>query len=246
MEILRAGYDDASGTGPAVGLIVLESDEVLERELAAWLPPAFRRFHARIANATDVTADTLRAMERELPAAAALLPASVAFDVVAYGCTSASAVIGEARVAELVGSVVPNAAVTNPLSAAKARLADLGASRVALLTPYSRAVSRAVLEHLESAGLEVVRAATFDERDDSRVARIAERSTLEAMVRLAAGGGVDAVFGSCTNLRALNVLDEAARRAGVPALTSNSALAWHIERLAASRAVAAGAGAPAA
>ena len=76
-----------------------------------------------------------------------------------------------------------------------------------------------------------MRAASFDESDDSRVARISERSTLEAMVDLAAGGGVDAVFGSCTNLRALNVLDEARRRAGVPVLTSNSALAWHVERL---------------
>ena len=232
MRTLRADHDDASGAGPAVGLIVLRTDEVLERELAAWLPSRFERFHARIPNAIEVTADTLRAMERELPAAAALLPTNVAFDVVAYGCTSASTVIGEARVAELVGGVVPGAAVTNPLSAAKARFADLGASRIALLTPYSRELSRAILEHFEGAGFEIVRAASFDESDDSRVARISERSTLEAVVELASGGGVDAVFGSCTNLRALNVLAEAERRAGVPVLTSNSALAWHVERLA--------------
>ena len=243
MDTLRADYDAASGDRPAVGLIVLQSDEVLERELAARLPPGIERFHARIPNATDVTAETLRAMERELPAAAALLPAGVAYDVVAYGCTSASTVIGEARVAELVGTVVPNAAVTNPLTAVKARLRNLGASRIALLTPYSLDLSRAILEHLEGAGLEVVRAASFDERDDSRVARIAERSTLRAMVDLAAGGDVDAVFGSCTNLRSLNVLAEVERRTGVAALTSNSALAWHIERLVSERAVGAGASA---
>ena len=232
MDTIDADYDDASGTGPAVGLIVLRSDEVLERELAGWLPAHLRRLHARIPNGTDVTADALMAMERDLPAAAALLPPGIDFDVVAYGCTSASTLIGEARVAELVGSVVPGAAVTNPLSAAKARLTDLGARRIALLTPYTREISAAIVEHLEGAGFEVVRAASFDERDDSRVARIAERSTLEALVGLAAGGGVDAVFGSCTNLRALGILDEAERRAGVPVLTSNSALAWHVARLA--------------
>ena len=189
MDTLRADYDAASGGRPAVGLIVLQSDEVLERELAARLPPGIERFHASIPNATDVTAETLRAMERELPAAAALLPAGVAYDVVAYGCTSASTVIGEARVAELVGTVVPNAAVTNPLTAVKARVRNRGASRIALLTPYSLDLSRAILEHLEGAGLEVVRAASFDERDDSRVARIAERSTLRAMVDLGAQMG---------------------------------------------------------
>lgn len=235
MKTLDATYDDASGTAPAVGLIVLQSDEVMEHELAAWLPSRFRRLHTRIPNGTHVSADALVAMERDLPGAARLLPAGIAFDVVAYGCTSASTLIGEARVAELVGVVVPGAAVTNPLSAAKARLASLGLSRIGLLTPYVPEISRALVEHLESAGIEVRHVATFDEQDDARVARISPESVLEALVGLGARDGCDAVFGACTNLRGLGILDEAARRTGKPVFTSNAALAWHIERLVAER-----------
>ena len=231
VERIDCELDEASGTGPAVGLVVLQSDEVLERELRAWLPDAFRLLHSRIANDAHVSADTLRAMERDLPAAARLLPAGVDFDVVAYGCTSASTVIGEARVAELLGEAVPGAVATNPITALRARLADLGVSRIALLTPYSPDVTRAVVELLERGGIEVRRSATFDEPDDRRVARIAERSTLEALVRLGGHDDCDAVFGSCTNLRALGILAEAERRLGKPVLTSNAALAWHVERL---------------
>ena len=231
MRILDADYDPASGDGPAVGLIVLQSDEVMEGELRAWLPSGLRLLHTRIPSGTEVSADALREMERELPGAARLLPAGVRFDVVAYGCTSASTLIGEARVAALVRSVVPGAAVTNPLTAVKARLASLGVTRIALLTPYVPALSRAIVEHLEGAGIEVRQAATFDERDDARVARIAPRATLEALLALGAHDDCDAVFGSCTNLRALGLLEEAERRLGKPVMTSNSALAWHIGRL---------------
>ena len=231
MDILAGDYDDVSGTGPAVGLIVLQSDEVIERELAAWLPPRLRLFHTRIPNGTHVSEDALLEMERDLPGAARLLPAAVRFDVVAYGCTSASTLIGEARVAELIGEVVPGAIVTNPLSAVKARFADLGIRRIGLLAPYAPAISRAVVRQLEATGLEVRHAATFDERDDSRVARLSSAAVLEALVALGERDDCDAVFGSCTNLRGLGLLDEAERRTGKPVLTSNSALAWHVERL---------------
>ncbi len=231
MDIVKCEYDAASGTGPAVGLIVLQTDEVMERELAAWLPPEARLLHTRIPNGARVTTDALLEMERALPAAAALLPAGVRFDVVAYGCTSATTLIGADRVAALVKAVVPGAAVTDPLSAAKAKLESLGIGRIGLLTPYSEDIARAIARSFEADGIEVRHAATFDETDDARVARISERSVLEAMIRLGTRDDCDAVFASCTNLRALSILDEAERRIGKPVLTSNSALAWHIGRL---------------
>ena len=235
MEILPAEHDAASGDGPAVGLVVLQTDEVLERELAAWLPPSFRRFHTRIPSEPRVTADALLGMERALPDAVRLLPAAVRFDVVAYGCTSASALIGEARVAELVRAVVPGAAVTNPLGALGARLADLGARRIALLAPYAPDVSAELVARIEAWGVEVRHAATFDESVDARVARLSRRAVLGGLVALGRRGDCDAVFGACTNLRGLGLLEEAERPVGRPVLTSNSALAWHIERLVAER-----------
>lgn len=232
MNSLDAELDDASGPRATVGLIVLQSDEVIEHELRRWLPDDIRVLHSRIPNSTQVTAETLGAMARVLPEAARLLPCGIHYAAIAYGCTSASTVIGERRVAELVQGVFPGVPVTNPLTALKARLDNLGVSRIGLLTPYSQAVSKALFDHLQADGVEISRAATFDEADDTRVARIGARSVSEALVELGRHVDCDAVFGSCTNLRSQPFLDAVQRQLGKPVLTSNSVLAWHLEQLA--------------
>lgn len=44
---------------PAVGLIVLQTDETMEHELRHWLPPTVRLFHTRIPNSVDISSDSL-------------------------------------------------------------------------------------------------------------------------------------------------------------------------------------------
>ena len=41
---------------------------------------------------------------------------------------------------------------------------------------------------------------------------------------------MDATFASCTNLNSFNVLGKAERALGVPCVSSNSALLWHLLR----------------
>ena len=66
---------------------------------------------------------------------------------------------------------------------------------------------------------------------ERQVARISTDSILDAI--LAVGGrDCQAVFASCTNLRAVSVLAEAERMLGKPVLASNQVLAWHLLRLA--------------
>ena len=231
MRSIAGRYDDAAFDRPAVGLVVLQSDVVIEHELRRWLPASVPLLHSRIPNDTMVSAETLGAMEARLPQAVSLLPAGIDYGVIAYGCTSASTLVGEARVEALVRSVLPGVAVTNPLSAAKAHLAHLGTRRIGLLAPYVPAISQAIVDHLENSGIRVAHAVTFDQPDDARVARLTRASVLEALVTLGRRDDCDAVFGSCTNLRAFDLLEEAERLVGKPVFTSNSALAWHIRTL---------------
>lgn len=231
MRTLTGRYDDDVFEGPAVGLVVLQSDVVIERELRRWLPDDVALLHTRIANDTTVSAQTLTAMEARLPASVALLPDGVRYGVIAYGCTSASTLIGESRVEELIGGVLPGVPVTNPLSALKAWLRDQGLTRIGLLTPYVPAVSQAIVDSLVGDGITVSQVATFDQPDDRRVALLSPASVRDALIELAAHDECDAVFGSCTNLRADGVLDDVRRIGGKPAMTSNAALAWHIRTL---------------
>jgi maleate isomerase len=45
-------------------------------------------------------------------------------------------------------------------------------------------------------------------------------------------GECDAVFASCTNLRTFGVIESAEAALGKPVISSNSAFAWHLHKLA--------------
>jgi maleate isomerase len=150
---------------------------------------------------------------------------------VAYCCTSGTTVIGEKQVEAAVRSVLPGVKVTNPLSAVKANLRHMGARRIALLTPYEPQVSQAMADHLEEEGFEITRFGSFYEREEAKVTRISRASIIDAIDAVGNGDHCDAVFASCTNLRTADLLNDAATRIGKPVISSNSALAWHINLL---------------
>ncbi len=216
---------------PTVGVVVLQTDEVLEDELRYWLHPNTRVLHTRIPNDTTVNADTLGAMENALPASLQLLPRKAPLAAVAYGCTSGTTVIGEARVESLVHECFPGVAVTNPLTALKANLKHLNVKKLALLTPYEPHVSQAIYNHLSEQGYEIVSFGSFNEPLDTNVCRIDEASLKQAIQTLHQQAPCDAVFASCTNLRTMSWLDDFTTDLGTPVLSSNSAMSWHINQL---------------
>ncbi len=226
------GYESDEGYGKAkLGLIVLSTDETLENEARQVLAGRdVGLVHARIRAEADVTPETLTMMAARLPDAAALLPEGL--DTVGYACTSASTVIGTARVAELIGAHHPKAAVSDPISAVMAGLKALNAKRIAYVSPYLPEVTAPMRALLGAQGFEAVSEVSFGEGEDRAVARISESSVLEAMEEAVGAGLCDAVFASCTNLRTFGVLEEAEARLGVPVVTSNQALLWHMLRLA--------------
>jgi len=231
MQKLSYSEEVYSPKGAAIGLILLQTDEVLENEIRSMLPSGSTLFHTRVPSGDEVTAETLARMEAEIPAATRLLPPAGGLGVVAYCCTSGTTVIGEDKVAAAVHSVLPDVKVTNPLSAVKARLRHLGTKRIALLTPYEPQVSEAMADHLAREGFEITRFGSFYEKEEAKVTRISQSSILEAIAAIGTGDHCDAVFASCTNLRTASLLDEAAKRIGKPVISSNSALAWHISTL---------------
>lgn len=220
-----------SAEHPAIGLVVLQSDESMEHELKRWLPEHYRLFHTRIPNDQSIGSSSLQAMKDHLPSTVSLLPSHTRFDVIVYGCTSASTVIGEAAVETAIQSVFPAARVTNPLTAIKAQLEHLQAKRIALLTPYVPDVSAAMVDQLEHAGLVITDSASFHEALDHRVARISQQSLIDAIVQLNQNSDNDAIIASCTNLRTFELLEKTSALCGCPVISSNSAVAWHIQAL---------------
>ena len=220
------------GSRATLGLIVLQSDETIEHDFRRLLPlDGVALYASRVPSAPEVTRETLAQMEAELPATASLLP-PLEFDAVGYGCTSGSSVIGPQRVAELVQQGCGAEHVTNPLSALVAACEALGLSRLAFLSPYVEEVSGTLRSALAERGVESPIFGSFNEAEESRVAKIDEKSLNNAAVELAQAEEAEAVFLSCTNLRTLDVIGEIEAATGKPVLSSNLVLAWHMARLA--------------
>lgn len=212
-----------------LGLLVLQTDETLEYDLRRLLPDeGVGLYTSRVANATHVTSETLAEMENTLPAAAALLPRAINFDVVGYGCTSGSAVIGDARIADLVKSNCAASVVTTPITALLAACRKLNLSRLAFLSPYVEEVSAKLRKVLADAGISSPHFGDFEEMNDSRVARIDAQSVTAAAVELYRRGDADAVFISCTNLQTLDIISTIEEECDCFVLSSNLVLIWHM------------------
>ncbi len=232
---MHFGYDLTTpiGTRATLGLAVLQSDETIEHDMRRMLPvDGVTLYVSRVPSGLEVSGETLATMEEHLPATARLFPRPVAFDAVGYGCTSGTSVIGAARVAELIQSGCDTKAVTEPVSALVAACSTLGVRRLALLSPYVAEVSQTLRDVLAAAGIETPVFGSFDEAEEAKVAQIAPGSIISAASALAAEGGCDAIFMSCTNLRTLDVIGDIERATGLPALSSNLVLGWHMAQLA--------------
>ncbi|NDW52059.1 Asp/Glu racemase [Aliiroseovarius sp. PrR006] len=234
---LEFDTDDGIGTRANLGMIVLETDETLEAEFARMADfEGVARYHSRIPMVSEIRADTLARMLDDMPASATLFPSSLDFDVIGYGCTSASTVIGSDKVAAAIQSVRPGAKVTDPLAALIAASTSLGAKNLGFITPYIPDVSLKMREKLEDAGFHITAGGSFEEGDDRVVARITEDAIHHAAHQVFASAPADtpcdALVISCTNLRCLNIIPRLEAELGIPVLSSNTALVWHMLRLA--------------
>ena len=101
-----------------------------------------------------------------------------------------------------------------------------------MLTPYSDVVNEGIRSYFENGGFEVPVMGSFKEPNDNVVARISPKSIAQASEALAATGGVDAIFVSCTSVRLVEAVAELEKKTGLPVTSSNHAIAWHLLRLA--------------
>jgi len=223
--------DGGFGHRATIGLIVLETDRTIETELRSIDLDGVAFHHSRIPNDATVTRESLCAMEQRLPEAAALLPTGFGFDAIGYGCTSAATLIGESGVARAIRTAHPNVPCTTPISAAVVAFTALRVDRIAVVTPYSTDVTEPIVAHFENHDVTVTSVGSFLEEDDLVVARISETSVADAVRRVAATVDCDAVFVSCTSLRTFGIITSLESGVGIPVVSSNQALAWHLLRL---------------
>lgn len=223
-------YDLQDDSLPRLGLIVLQVDETIEHDFRHLFAPDSAKLHiSRIPSGAELTPDSIARMETALPAAAGLLPRGL--DVVGYACTSGTTLIGAGRVRDLVMGAAQTRAATDPLTAALAQCRVLGLTKIGIVSPYIASVATPIRAAFESAGITVPATLSFGEQVEARVARIAPASIANAARALAQQAELDGIFLSCTNLRTGDILAPLSLELGLPVLSSNQCLAWHMASL---------------
>ncbi|WP_368622864.1 ectoine utilization protein EutA [Paraburkholderia sp. BR13444] len=214
-----------------IGLVILATDHTTEPDFAALVASERIGIYVnRVPYANPVTPDNLRAMQPSLTAGAALILPDETLDVVMYSCTSASVMIGDAQIERAIHAAKPSARVVTPTTAAVAALDTLGARRISVLTPYTAETSGPMAEYFAAQGFAIDRFSCVGLTDDREMARISH-DDIVAFAREATARDSDALFISCTAVRAARIIARIEEATAKPVVSSNLATAWMCLRL---------------
>jgi maleate isomerase len=214
-----------------IGLIILATDHTSEPDFARMVASDdIGIYVARIHYANPTTPENLRAMQPSLTTGAGLILPGEPLDAITYSCTSASVVIGDDEVMAAIRKAKPGVNVVTPTAAAVLGLRAFGVRNISVLTPYTIETSRPMADYFSGLGFGIDRFTCLDLTDDREMARVTT-SEIVAFAKEALDPKSEAMFISCTALRAASVAAEIEQAIGKPVVTSNLATAWQCLRL---------------
>ena len=223
--------DDGPGRH-RIGLIALASDYAVERDFMNMRPgDEVAVFVSRVLNVNPCTVENLRTMGPRLADAASLIIPDGRLDVMVYCCTSGTTAMGYDTVADSIHTVRPGIPVITPITAGLRALRQFNAEQIAVLTPYTDDVNESLVGYIEEHGPRVTAATSFLFADDNDMARIPPEAIISA-AKEADRDDADALFISCTAIRAVDVVDEIERMLNKPVVCANQAFFWEAVRTA--------------
>ncbi len=208
-----------------IGLIIPSSNRMVEQEMTPALPAGAVAHVTRL----RMTGAFERPIDELVPA---LIEATSALDdarcdAIAFHCTAnatSEGAGGEGRLLEAM-RLSSRAAVTTTATAIREALDALSASRIALVTPYSRAVTEHEMQFFTEAGFAVVASTALD-LGGSDAFCSAPPATWEAALLAAQRPDADAYVLSCANIACFAVIDRIERALQRPLVTSNQSVLW--------------------
>ena len=214
-----------------LGLLVPSADLVVEQDFRNTLPPHVGTHVARMFHGRDPVS-SLENLQRILDAAetAAELVSHAGPELIIFCGTSASFMHGKGSDVDLsarISTAAGGLPSTNTTSASVEALEALGIQRLFFFSPYPLPAHRLGVRFFGDSGFEVVDSDTFEclksldipaMRPEDIVSRLGRhRDTL---------GQCDGVFISCTNFRALPVVETLEQELGIPVISANQATIW--------------------
>lgn len=214
-----------------IGVLVPYTNTNLEPDMGLMCPHGMSIHTTRIAGYdSDVVPglDQMKQMGTASVSEALKLLKPIKPDAMLYGCTSATLSLGwtaDLDFASQLGAMAGCPAITTSGAIIEA-LRQLDAKKIMLVTPYDTELTNAGAAFLQSAGFNILSVNHPREDLNSREQGAMKPEQIIALCKSGNHLTVDAIVMTCTDLRALECIDEVEKLTGKRVVTSNQALFW--------------------
>ena len=212
-----------------IGVLIPPGNVAMERELPLHVPPGVVVHFNRLSRpGSGITRESLLAMIDSVDRAAHDVAQSYP-EVILYGCTSGSFLAGPGKEDELGERIQRATGITafTTSTAVIRALEAVNAKRVFMVTPYPDDVNAHEVEFLKYRGITVADWDAFRRPTSEEIRKVSSPQVAALVLKhSAAAKACDAVFISCTNLLAMDQIENLERELGVPVITSNQATLW--------------------
>jgi len=218
-----------------IGLIVPSSNTVCEPEMAALCPDGMETYSTRIL--FEPTIDGLKDMKNHVERASLELSSEGISNIIIFCCTVGSMIGGanyDQEIIQLIEQKAKVPAITTT-TGVRAALNALGVTRVAMATPYTREIDELEQNLIEDMGFEVPRIIGRHEDVDpaefrnEMIGRLPPEEAYELGLEVSSPRD-EAIFISCTNFRAIEIIQRLEEKTGKPVISSNQAAMWYALR----------------
>ena len=216
-----------------LGVIVPSVNTVVEPWFSRMCPPGVTVHAARMFLDSNLTREALVRMDREEGLLGVKQIMSCKPAAVAYCCTASSIVQGleydgrlnhELQHAAGVPAFTATTAIIEALNA-------LGARRIAVCSPYTKAIDDAEHDFFSAAGFEILGSAHLGIADSFKLAD-PTADEIYALWQQSWREGADASLITCLNMNSQDVVARIERESGKPVVTSTQATLWKLLRAA--------------
>ena len=215
-----------SGINSKVGLIALSTDFMIEKDFKKIIENMnIDLFVNRIRSYYPLTKENLIKMGENVTEVSKDILPDEKLDCVVYGCTSGTIASGYDSIKNKINLAKPEAKVVTPSSAAVNALRKMKVKKISIFTPYSEKLNNDVVDYFKKENFIVTSNSYFDILYDNDIAKVDPDYLFEVISKMDLGEA-EAIFLSCTNLPALNIVDKLEKKLNKIVLSSNQVLIW--------------------
>jgi len=208
-----------------LGFILMSTDLAAEQDLYDMAPDGVGVHFTRLRTQDLTTNETLAEHIEGMADAASRIHPAARPNIISYSCTSGSIVNGEENIMAEIKKGAPYAKPTTLVTGVLDALEELNAKKIVLGTPYIDEVNTAEAKFLYEKGINLIDVQGLGLATGMEMGRVLPQYWKEFACEIDTPDA-DAIFLSCSGIRALEAVEEIEKIVNKPVITSNQAQMW--------------------